>query len=156
MIWVVECFWGMQLQGESLYPVIWRRFQPPQCETSNRQCCSFKCCRSLGRWRKGPLIQISSDTVLEVFTMQPLYLVALRLLQRRLLSVREAEKGSNDTDGGPTSYRSEMMMSAVLVPYPVTQRGSNKGRLRWNQPAESWRTVQFCWPQSIMWVKPEN
>ena len=48
-----------------------------------------------------------ADTVLEVFTegMQlEIYLVALRPLQRRLLSVREAEKGSNDTDGGPTSY----------------------------------------------------
>ena len=59
-----------------------------------------------------------------------IYLVALRPLQTRLLSVREAEKGSNDTDGGPSSYWSEMMMSAIVAPYPVTQRGSNKGRLR--------------------------
>ena len=49
----------------------------------------------------------TDTSVLEVFTegMQlEIYLVALRPLQRRLLSVREAEKGSNDTDGGPSSY----------------------------------------------------
>ena len=157
MIWVVECFWGMQLQGESLYPVIWRRFQPPQCETSNRQCCSFKCCRSLGRWRKGPLIQISSDTVLEVFTegMQlEIYLVALRPLQRRLLSVREAEKGSNDTDGGPSSYPGQRWWWVLSWRHIQWHRGG-RTRVAWDET--NWRSVQFCWPQSIiMWVKPEN